>query len=135
MDERVLVVRNFAPLRTLGERQPSVINHRWIVSRIELAVPSKVFNFLESIRQTFQVVPIEQLSVSIEVLFSSGVFVQAEFIRAQPEGIVFTEEEVVSVKTYVFDEVLQFHFDIVVPVQVPARVVCVDYEVAVFSRV
>jgi hypothetical protein len=114
-----------------GEIETVGVTERWVVPSFERNFPVEVFNFAKTMRQTFQVVPSQDLLVHVVEKFAAVVCFQIEFFTAHPEGIVQVVVIVERVDTDVFSEVGQRLFG--VQIEVVPRIVGEDDSVVVVS--
>jgi hypothetical protein len=106
------------------ELQTVRVLQRWIVTSFERYFVVEVLDFSETVGQTFQVVPSQDLLVDEVVLFTTTVAFVVEIFTTQPVRVVDAEVVVERVDADIFSEVRQGLFR--VQVQVVPRVVGVD---------
>jgi hypothetical protein len=106
------------------ELQTVRVLQRWIVTSFERYFVVEVLDFAETVGQTFQVVPGQDLLVDEVVLFTTTVAFVVEIFTTQPVRVVDAEVVVERVDADIFSEVRQGLFR--VQVQVVPRVVGVD---------
>jgi hypothetical protein len=85
-----------------GEVETIGVTERWVVPSFERNFPVEVFNFAKTMRQTFQVVPSQDLLVHVVESLTTVVVLQIEFLAAHPEGIVQVVVIVERVETDIF---------------------------------
>jgi hypothetical protein len=122
-----IVVEVFVQMGIVGpgwELQTVGVLQRWIVTSLEGYFVVEGLDFTETIGQTFQVVPGQDLLVDVVVLFATLVMFVVEILTTQPMGIVDVVVVVESIDANIFGEVRQRLFR--VQVQVVTRIVGPD---------
>jgi hypothetical protein len=122
-----IVVEVFVQMGIVGpgwELQTVGVLQRWVVTSLEGYFVVEGLDFTETIGQTFQVVPGQDLLVDVVVLFATLVMFVVEILTTQPMGIVDVVVVVESIDANIFGEVRQRLFR--VQVQVVTRIVSPD---------
>ena len=122
----VLVLREVTVPWPGREVQTVGVGQGWPVAGVEGPVVVVVLDFAQIVGQTLQVVSVEELLVTVQVLLTTEVLGPAEFLAAHEPWELATEEEVVAVETDVLREVVQTLLVVVLVRQVEVRVVVRD---------